>query len=121
MTNLLFNTPSKKGQDLAINMDGEAVVALPLVSKKGGKHEKLIAEFNKALAQMKADGTLDEIIKKWTGESQSSSNSAVPETTTPAGQKATPKKSKYVISSDSSLHHLSSKMEKTNTQESIWT
>ena len=36
---------------------------------------------------MKADGTLDEIIKKWTGESQSTANSAVPETTTPAGQK----------------------------------
>ena len=40
---------------------------------------------------MKADGTLDEIIKKWTGESQSTANSAVPTTTTPAGQKATPK------------------------------
>lgn len=93
----------QKGQDLAINMDGEAVGGFAFGVKKGGKHEKLITEFNKALAQMKADGTLDEIIKKWTGESQSSSNSAVPETTTPAGQKATPKKSKYVISSDSSF------------------
>ena len=61
---------------------------------------------------MKADGTLDEIIKKWTGESQSSSNSAVPETTTPAGQKATPKKSKYVISSDSSFAHCLPKWKK---------
>ena len=60
---------------------------------------------------MKADGTLDEIIKKWTSEA-STANSAVPTTTTPAGQKATPKKAKYIISSDSSLHHLSSKMEK---------
>jgi len=93
----------QKGQDLAINMDGEAVGGFAFGVKKGGKHEKLIAEFNKALAQMKADGTLDEIVKKWTGESQSSSNSAVPETTTPAGQKATPKKSKYSISSDSSF------------------
>ena len=93
----------QKGQDLAINMDGEAVGGFAFGVKKGGNHEKLITEFNKALAQMKADGTLDEIIKKWTGESQSSSNSAVPETTTPAGQKATPKKSKYVISSDSSF------------------
>ena len=93
----------QKGQDLAINMDGEAVGGFAFGVKKGGKHEKLITEFNKALAQMKADGTLDEIIKKWTGESQSSSNSTVPETTTPAGQKATPKKSKYVISSDSSF------------------
>lgn len=93
----------QKGQDLAINMDGEAVGGFAFGVKKGGKHEKLIAEFNKSLAQMKADGTLDEIVKKWTGESQSSSNSAVPETTTPAGQKATPKKSKYSISSDSSF------------------
>lgn len=93
----------QKGQDLAINMDGEAVGGFAFGVKKGGNHEKLITEFNKALAQMKADGTLDEIIKKWTGESQSSNNSAVPETTTPAGQKATSKKSKYVISSDSSF------------------
>ena len=68
----------QKGQDLAINMDGEAVGGFAFGVKKGGNHEKLITEFNKALAQMKADGTLDEIIKKWTGESQSSSNSAVP-------------------------------------------
>lgn len=93
----------QKGQDLAINMDGEAVGGFAFGVKKGGNHEKLITEFNKALAQMKADGTLDEIIKKWTGESQSTDNSAVPTTTTPAGQKATPKKSKYVISSDSSF------------------
>ena len=93
----------QKGQDLAINMDGEAVGGFAFGVKKGGNHEKLITEFNNALAQMKADGTLDEIIKKWTGESQSSSDSAVPETTTPAGQKATPKKSKYSISSDSSF------------------
>ena len=93
----------QKGQDLAINMDGEAVGGFAFGVKKGGNHEKLITEFNKALAQMKADGTLDEIIKKWTGESQSTANSAVPTTTTPAGQKATPKKSKYSISSDSSF------------------
>ena len=93
----------QKGQDLAINMDGEAVGGFAFGVKKGGNHEKLITEFNKALAQMKADGTLDEIIKKWTGESQSTANSAVPTTTTPAGQKATPKKSTYSISSDSSF------------------
>ena len=54
----------QKGQDLAINMDGEAVGGFAFGVKKGGKHEKLITEFNKALAKMKADGTLDEIIKK---------------------------------------------------------
>ncbi len=58
---------------------------------------------------MKADGTLGEIIKKWT-ESQSSSNSAVPETTTPCWSKAT-LKIKNMYSSDFILHHLSSKME----------
>ena len=49
----------QKGQDLAINMDGEAVGGFAFGVKKGGNHEKLITEFNKALAQMKADGTLD--------------------------------------------------------------
>ncbi len=41
----------------------EAVGGFCLWCKKGGKHEKLITEFNKTLAQMKADGTLDEIIR----------------------------------------------------------
>ena len=54
----------QKGQDLAINMDGEAVGGFAFGVKKGGNHEKLITEFNKALAQMKADGTLDKIIKE---------------------------------------------------------
>lgn len=94
---------ANKGQDLSINMEGESVGSFAFGVKKDGNHEKLITEFNQALAQMKEDGTLDEIIKKWTGESQSSSNNVVPETTTPAGQKASPKKSKYVISSDSSF------------------
>ena len=100
----------QKGQDLAINMDGEAVGGFAFGVKKGGSHENLIKQFNTALAQMKKDGTLDQIIEKWTGSSQSSSSatttastSVVPETTTPAGQKATPKKSKYSISSDSSF------------------
>lgn len=93
----------KQGQDLSINMEGEAVGSFAFGVKKDGSHENLIKQFNTALAQMKKDGTLDQIIEKWTGSSQSSSNSAVPETTTPAGQKATPKKSKYVISSDSSF------------------
>ncbi len=35
----------------------EAVGGFAFGVKKGGKHEKLITEFNKALAQMKADGT----------------------------------------------------------------
>lgn len=99
----------KQGQDLYINMEGEAVGSFAFGVKKDGSHENLIKQFNTALAQMKKDGTLDQIIEKWTGSSQSSSatttasTSAVPKTTTEAGQKATPKKKTYKISSDSSF------------------
>ena len=100
----------KQGQDLSINMEGEAVGSFAFGVKKDGSHEKLIKQFNTALAQMKKDGTLDQIIEKWTGSSQSSSTATttasttvVPETSTEAGQKATPKKKKYKISSDSSF------------------
>ena len=100
----------KQGQDLSINMEGEAVGSFAFGVKKAGSHEKLIKQFNTALAQMKKDGSLDQIIEKWTGSSQSSSSttttastSVVPETSTEAGQKATPKKKAYKISSDSSF------------------
>ena len=100
----------KQGQDLSINMEGEAVGSFAFGVKKDGSHENLIKQFNTALAQMKKDGTLDQIIEKWTGSSQSSSSttttsstSVVPETSTEAGQKATPKKKTYKISSDSSF------------------
>ncbi len=100
----------KQGQDLSINIEGEAVGSFAFGVKKDGSHENLIKQFNTALAQMKKDGTLDQIIEKWTGSSQSSSattttasTTVVPETSTEAGQKATPKKKKYKISSDSSF------------------
>ena len=100
----------KQGQDLSINIEGEAVGSFAFGVKKDGSHENLIKQFNTALAQMKKDGTLDQIIEKWTGSSQSSSTATttasttvVPETSTEAGQKATPKKKKYKISSDSSF------------------
>ena len=71
---------------------------------------------------MKADGTLDEIIKKWTGESQSSSNSAVPDNNYSCWTKKQPLKNQNIASQVIlPLHHLSSRMEKTNTQGSIWT
>lgn len=92
-----------QGQNLSINMDGEAVGSFAFGVKKGSKYEYLVTEFNQALAEMKKDGSLDDIISKWTGDSSSTANSAVPETTTPAGQKATPVKSKYTIASDSSF------------------
>ena len=92
-----------QGQNLSINMDGEAVGSFAFGVKKGSKYEYLVTEFNEALAEMKKDGSLDDIISKWTADSSSTANSAVPETTTPAGQKATPVKSKYTIASDSSF------------------
>ena len=91
-----------QGQNLKISMKGEAVGSFAFGVKKGSKHEHLITEFNEALAQMKEDGSLEEIINKWTA-SKGSSDSAVPETSTPAGQKASPTKDKYIIASDSSF------------------
>ncbi|WP_314578178.1 ABC transporter substrate-binding protein/permease [uncultured Streptococcus sp.] len=91
-----------QAQNLKISMKGEAVGSFAFGVKKGSKHEHLVTEFNEALAQMKEDGSLEEIINKWTA-SKGSSDSAVPETSTPAGQKASPTKDKYIIASDSSF------------------
>ncbi|OFN97917.1 amino acid ABC transporter permease [Streptococcus sp. HMSC074B11] len=92
-----------QGQDLSINMDGEAVGSFAFGVKKGSKYEYLVTEFNEALAQMKKDGSLDKIINKWTNSSKTSSQATSLTSTTSAGQKATPVKSKYVIASDSSF------------------
>ncbi|MGT2718574.1 ABC transporter substrate-binding protein/permease [Streptococcus oricebi] len=92
----------QQGQNLKISMEGEAVGGFAFGVKKGSKHEHLVEEFNDALSQMKKDGSLEQIIQKWTS-SKEKSNSNIPETTTPSGQKATPTKEKYVISSDSSF------------------
>ena len=92
-----------QGQDLSINMDGEAVGSFAFGVKKGSKYEYLVTEFNEALAQMKKDGSLDKIINKWTSSSKTSSQVTSLTSTTSAGQKTTPVKSKYVIASDSSF------------------
>ena len=92
-----------QGQDLSINMDGEAVGSFAFGVKKGSKYEYLVTEFNEALAQMKKDGSLNKIINKWTSSSKTSSQVSSLTSTTSAGQKATPVKSKYVIASDSSF------------------
>ena len=92
-----------QGQDLSINMDGEAVGSFAFGVKKGSKYEYLVTEFNEALTQMKKDGSLDKIINKWTSSSKTSSQVTSLTSTTSAGQKATPVKSKYVIASDSSF------------------
>ena len=92
-----------QGQNLSINMDGEAVGSFAFGVKKGSKYEYLVTEFNEALDQMKKDGSLDKIINKWTSSSKTSSQVTSLTSTTSAGQKATPVKSKYVIASDSSF------------------
>ena len=92
-----------QGQDLSINMDGEAVGSFAFGVKKGSKYEYLVTEFNEALTQMKKDGSLEKIINKWTSSSKTSSQVTSLTSTTSAGQKATPVKSKYVIASDSSF------------------
>ena len=92
-----------QGQDLSINMDGEAVGSFAFGVKKGSKYEYLVTEFNEALAQMKKDGSLEKIINKWTNSSKTSSQVTSLTSTASAGQKATPVKSKYVIASDSSF------------------
>lgn len=92
-----------QGQDLSINMDGEAVGSFAFGVKKGSKYEYLVTEFNEALVQMKKDGSLEKIINKWTNSSKTSSQVTSLTSTTSAGQKATPVKSKYVIASDSSF------------------
>ena len=74
-----------QGQDLHIEMDGEAVGSFAFGVKKGKQiWAPWLLEFNQALAEMKKDGSLDKIIKKWTA----SSSSAVPTTTTTAGLKS---------------------------------
>ena len=92
-----------QGQDLSINMDGEAVGSFAFGVKKGSKYEYLVTEFNEALTQMKKDGSLDKIINKWTNSSKTSSQVTSLTSTTSAGQKATPVKSTSVIASDSSF------------------
>ena len=50
-----------QGQDLSINMDGEAVGSFAFGVKKGSKYEHLVTEFNEALVQMKKDGSLEPV------------------------------------------------------------
>ena len=51
MINLLLSMRINQGQDLSINMDGEAVGSFAFGVKKGSKYEHLVTEFNEALAQ----------------------------------------------------------------------
>lgn len=91
-----------QGQDLRIDMEGESVGSFAFAVKKGSKYEYLIEDFNKALAQMKADGSYDAIIAKWTAGASTGTATTTP-TTGDASAKARPVKDNYTIVSDSSF------------------
>lgn len=90
----------KQGKNYAINMDGEKVGSFAFAVKKGSKYEYLIKDFNEALAEMKSDGTYDDIMTKWLGKEATISKLA---STGDANAKAKPRKEQYVIASDTSF------------------
>lgn len=99
----------QKGQDLALNMKGEAIGSFGFAVKKGSQYEYLVDDFNKALAAMKKDGSYDQIMTKWLGNTALSSNDdssdygSLLSLTGTIGALATPVKSSYTIVSDSSF------------------
>lgn len=88
----------QQGKGYAINIAGESVGSFGFSVKKGSKYEYLIKDFNKALAEMKKDGSYDAIMAKWLGADTSKLTS-----TGNASAKATPVKALYKIVSDSSF------------------
>ncbi|MBF0786607.1 MULTISPECIES: ABC transporter substrate-binding protein/permease [unclassified Streptococcus] len=99
----------QKGQDLALNMTGEAIGSFGFSVKKGSQYEYLVDDFNKALTAMKKDGTYDSIIKKWLGSTPTSDKENTSDygsllsLTGKIGATATPIKASYTIVSDSSF------------------
>ena len=93
-----------QGKDYTINIDPESIGSFAFAVKKGSKYEYLVDEFNEALKEMKEDGTYDQIMNKWLGDSASSSKpSESLNLTGDANAKATPVKETYTISMDSSF------------------
>lgn len=99
-----------QGKNYAINIAGESVGSFGFAVKKGSDYEYLVEDFNKALAEMKKDGTYDSIMAKWLGEEEDSSQadasvvaSSSLTLTGDAKAKATPIKSNYKIVMDSSF------------------
>ena len=94
-----------QGQNLRIEMDGEPIGSFAFAVKKGSKYEYLIKDFNKALKQMKADGTYDEIMNKWISSKSASADTSKAQSTGTgnAEAKAKPVKSSYKIVMDSSF------------------
>lgn len=97
----------QQGQDLSIDIEGEAIGSFGFSVKKGSQYEYLVEDFNKALAEMKKDGTYETIMNKWLGSSTASAESTDYSSrlslTGNASAKATPVKSSYTIVADSSF------------------
>ncbi|HFI0385462.1 TPA: ABC transporter substrate-binding protein/permease [Streptococcus suis] len=97
----------QQGQDLSIDIEGEAIGSFGFSVKKGSQYEYLVEDFNKALAEMKKDGTYETIMNKWLGASTTSAESTDYSSrlslTGNASTKATPVKSSYTIVADSSF------------------
>ncbi|HFI0795035.1 TPA: ABC transporter substrate-binding protein/permease [Streptococcus suis] len=97
----------QQGQDLSIDIAGEAIGSFGFSVKKGSKYEYLIKDFNKVLAAMKEDGTYEKLMNKWLGSTTASAEtsdySSRLKLTGLAGKKATPVKASYTIVSDSSF------------------
>lgn len=90
----------KQNQDVAINMEGVAIGSFGFAVKKGSGYDALVDDFNKALKEMKADGTYQDIMAKWLGNDVKADSLA---STGDASKKATPVKEKYKIVADSSF------------------
>lgn len=90
----------KQGKHYVINMPGEKVGSFAFAVKKGSEYEYLINDFNEALAEMKSDGTYDDIMTKWLGKEATIAKLT---STGDATAKAKPQKDQYVIASDTSF------------------
>ncbi|HEM3561791.1 TPA: ABC transporter substrate-binding protein/permease [Streptococcus suis] len=97
----------QQGQDLSLDIPGEPIGSFGFSVKKGSKYEYLVDDFNKALAEMKEDGTYEAIMNKWFGSSTTSTDSTDYASrlslTGSATSKATSVKSSYTIVADSSF------------------
>ncbi|HFI0633294.1 TPA: ABC transporter substrate-binding protein/permease [Streptococcus suis] len=97
----------QQGQDLSIDIAGEAIGSFGFSVKKGSQYEYLVKDFNKALAAMKKDGTYDKLMNKWLGATTASAKttdySSRLTLTGDANAKATSVKSSYTIVADSSF------------------
>ena len=95
----------QQGQDLSLDIPGEPIGSFGFAVKKGSKYEYLVDDFNKALAEMKEDGTYETIMNKWFGSSDSSESTDYSSRLNLTGSvtAATPVKSSYTIVADSSF------------------